>query len=69
MDNFCEHYYLNIIVSINPFSPLNVTVNITLNTLKYYSNEALTVRRLDFLNEVFSGRGVNLTRTSYFKKN
>ena len=39
MENFYEYYYcLNIIVSINSFSALNITVN---TTMKYYQNQAL----------------------------
>ena len=38
MKKFCEYYYLNNIVSINPFNALNITENIT---LKYYHKQAL----------------------------
>lgn len=39
MENFYEYYYcLNIIVSINSFSALNITIN---TTMKYYQNQAL----------------------------
>ena len=38
MENFCEYYCLNIIVSIKSFSALNITVH---TTLKYYHKQAL----------------------------
>ena len=39
MKNFCEYYYLHVIVSINSLSTLNVIVN---TILKYYHNQALS---------------------------
>ena len=38
MENFCEYYSFNIIVSINSFSALNITVN---TALKDYHKQAL----------------------------
>ena len=38
MENSAEYYYLNIIVNISSFSPLNTNAN---TTLKYYHKQAL----------------------------
>ena len=38
MENYREHYCLNIIVNISSFIPLNTNVN---TTLKYYRKQAL----------------------------
>ena len=76
MENSREHYFLNIVVNISSFSPLNTNVN---TALKYYRKQTIN-KKLKFMggvmkffaekllcHEIFSC--MILWATKYFLKN
>lgn len=56
MENFCEYYSFNIIVSINSFSALNITVN---TALKDYHKQALKKKKIDGSGQDFFSEKIN----------
>ena len=56
MENFCEYYSFSIIVSINSFSALNITVN---TALKDYHKQALKKKKIDGSGQDFFSEKIN----------
>ena len=53
MENFCECHCLNVVVSINSFSALDVTVN---TNLKYDQTSSKKLKLIEWAMKFFLGR-------------